>query len=176
MPEKFQPEQPKKEAQKSVFEDERLQRLDELSRKELKQLERSIEEERANRLAPLERLADEYLEKWGQSEKDANELKGDTEELIGKFDVLIESIESQKHSPEDFGSAYELGHQIKQLMEEANSAMDEEERLFDVFRQIQEKVHELDEVYFQLEQKVGKVREQKEADLMKEFESWKDEG
>lgn len=175
MPEKFQPEQPKKEPQKSVFEDEKLQRLDELSRKELQQLEQSIDKERKERIAPLERLADEYLEKWQTSERDADELKADTDTLIGKFDLLVASIEGQSHSPEDVGSAYELGHKIKRLITEANSAMDEEDNLFDIFRQIQGKVHELDGVYFQLEQKVGAVREQKEAELMKEFDSWKDE-
>lgn len=69
---KKEPTQP--ERVKFVFEDQRLQQLDQLSREELETLEKAISLERNNKIAPLERLCDEYFKQWQDAGKVAGKL------------------------------------------------------------------------------------------------------
>jgi hypothetical protein len=170
---KTQLEQGRKEpeAQKSVFEDERLNNLSELDEKELEQLEEAIRKERNERIAPLERLAEDYLEQYSNAAKNTESLQDDTETLMTKLDGIISAMEAQKHDLFGGASPELLVMEVKQLLQEFPMAKDEEIKLLDIFRQINNKIHELDNIYFELEQRVGDMREKKEAKVMEEAES-----
>lgn len=161
-------------SQKIIFEDDRLEKLDQLSRKELEALEQAISAERKQKIEPLERLSEEYFQQWEAASKDADQLRLRTDALMDQIHQFLKDMEDEKKNGY-YASIDQMGREVKSLVDMANEAMDDDERLFEIFRKIQGKIHQVDELYFQLELKVGKVREEKEAELMREFESMKQE-